>query len=394
MGYELKKKVAFIITRKNYLKFLSGYIYDQLEENDVYLFNDQRTAKDNFKWRDLPDLEIFERFKGAKIISFINNQKLKKIIEVNSIDEVYSLQPMNYFDLDKKNKNYKWIICQHGIDLFYYMNDLNNCDQINFYSNYFIDKFRELTKDKPKKYSHIKLNRVGNKQLELVKSLDEKIICQKYDLPNNKDIVIFFPLGQPSLYLYSSVFSKIFLKLFYIIPDTKSFFYKPVLNFQFFLSFFFINEFRVLREISDYVKKNNKFLILKSRSKRVFGKETLKYVDRIIYDEEYYPSTILNLLKISTESFSYYSTLASEVVAVDKTRHISIYHSSSFFDDLDEKIYNKFLDKDYFELKPRMSLIDRKKFPQIIRNKTSQKFESDIDIKNKEKYFEKYIGIK
>ena len=390
MNLQLKKKIAFIISRKNYLKFLASFIYENLDQNDVYIFCDQRTSKDNFKWRDLPDIEIFKRFNNVKVISFINNDNLNDSLLLNKIEEVYSLQPMNYFNLKKKNKNLKWIICQHGIDLFYYLDDLDKCDEIYFYTEYFLEKFKSLILDKKEKYKNVKLYCVGNKQLGLVEHISKNEVLEKYDLPNNREIIIFFPLGQPNLYLYKNFFSKFFLKIFYIIPDTQSILYKLIFKFQFLVSFFFTNELSVLRAISNYAKKKNKFFIVKSRSKRVFGKEIFKFIDRAIYDEEYYPSTILNLLKVSSESFSYYSTISSEVAAVGTCKHTSIFHNSFIFNDLNENFYNKYLEKDYFEMEPLMTLVERKKFLKLLSRDANYNYK-DLE-KVKKNYHKKYIG--
>ena len=102
MGIKIKKKIGFIISRKNYLKFLGYFIYENLDKNDVYIFCDQRASKDNFKWRDLPDLELFKRFQNVKIISFANNEALKTAIVSNDIQEIFSLQPKNYFEFNEK----------------------------------------------------------------------------------------------------------------------------------------------------------------------------------------------------------------------------------------------------------------------------------------------------
>ena len=67
-----------------------------------------------------------------------------------------------------------------------------------------------------------------------------------------------------------------------------------------------------MHKIYEHCKKNDIYLIIKSRSKRLIDENYIKYCDLILYDEEILKPTIYELLYISDTVFSPLSTISGE----------------------------------------------------------------------------------
>ena len=95
-------------------------------------------------------------------------------------------------------------------------------------------------------------------------------------------------------------------------PDDKFFNFKKF--FYKIISKFYNTELNILHKIYEHCKKNDIYLIIKSRSKRLIDENYIKYCDLILYDEEILKPTIYELLYISDTVFSPLSTISGESI--------------------------------------------------------------------------------
>ena len=370
-----------------YIKFL-GPIIKLLEKKnfEIYILFNYSQSRQFGKWRDFPFLDSFTSQKNIIKRIFNNNDELLKIINEDKLKIIGSLLPYNQFNLTKKKlKSVKWILFQHGIDLFWDIEELENSDYIFLYSNYWKKVLLNFFREKNVRYNHKKILITGNPQFDSIKNFNNEKIKAKYNLPKNKKIFLFLPLSQPNAYEFENKLKSFFAKYFFIYPNVDSLFFWLRKNMYNIFSHVIKNEISLLKKIKKYCKKNGYYLIIKSRSKRILDEEFQKNSDRIFYDEQIFPSTILELMKISNNVVSYITTANGE------SAFAGCYHYT-IFDKIFTKIQNKYLrsfDEDYFNFKGLNEVIENNSFFKTL-DKGKLKA---INKKSRNKFLKKYFEI-
>jgi hypothetical protein len=380
-----KIKIGFIVQRKMYFKFLGPVINILLKKNfDIYILFNYSQSRNFGKWRDFPFLDTFFSKQNVKKRIFFKNDELLKIINEEKIKIIGSLLPYNKFNFDKKKiKNLKWVLFQHGMDLFWNVKELKYSDYIFLYSNYWRTLLINFFKEQKVQYNKNNLIVLGNPQFDMLEKLDEIEIKKKYNLPIKKKIILFLPLSQPNAYFFNNKLNSFFAKFFFIYPNLDSIFFWFRKKIYIYLSYFINNEISVLKNISKFCKKNGYYLIIKSRSKRVLGSEFEYYSDRVFYDEQLIPSTIMELMRISSNVFSYITTSSGEAV-FNKSYHYTIFDKT--FSKI-QKIYLRCFDKDYFSFNGANEIISSNNLNNLLfKNKLKI-----TNIESRKKYLKKYF---
>ena len=380
-----KIKIGFIVQRKMYFKFLGPVINILLKKNfDIYILFNYSQSRNFGKWRDFPFLDTFFSKQNLKKRIFFKNDELLKIINEEKIKIIGSLLPYNKFNFDKKKiKNLKWVLFQHGMDLFWNVKELKYSDYIFLYSNYWRTLLINFFKEQKVQYNKNNLVVLGNPQFDMLEKLDENEIKKKYNLPIKKKIILFLPLSQPNAYFFNNKLNSFFAKFFFIYPNLDSIFFRFRKKIYIFLSYFINNEISVLKNISKFCKKNGYYLIIKSRSKRVLGSEFEYYSDRVFYDEQLIPSTIMELMKISSNVFSYITTSSGEAV-FNKSYHYTIFDNT--FSKI-QKIYLRCFDKDYFSFNGVNEIISSNSLNNLLFKKKLK----ITNLESRKKYLKKYF---
>ena len=132
-----------------------------------------------------------------------------------------------------------------------------------------------------------------------------------------------------------------------------------------------------------FCKKNGYYLIIKSRSKRVLGSEFEYYSDRIFYDEQLIPSTILELMKISSNVVSYITTASGEAV-FNRSYHYTIFDKT--FSRI-QSIYLRSFDEDYFNFNGVNEIVSSRQFNDLLLKKRLK----TTNIESRKNYLKKYF---
>ncbi len=367
-----------------YFKFLGPIINILSKKNfEIYILFNYSQSRHFGKWRDFPFLDTFLLKKNKKRV-FFNNNELLRIIKEEKIKIIGSLLPYNKFEFDKKKlANIKWILFQHGMDLFWDIKDLMYSDYILLYSKYWKNLLLNFFKQRKIKYDPNKILLFGNPQFKMLEKIDVTEIKKKYNLPTNKKIVLFLPLSQPNAYFFNNKINSFFAKFFFIYPniDTTFFWFrKRIYNIA---SCFIKNELFILRSIKNFCLKNGYYLIIKSRSKRLLGREFEYYSDRVFYDEQLMPSTLLELMKVSNNIFSYITTASGEAV-YSGSYHYTIFEKT--FSKI-QSIYLRSFDRNYFSFNGVNEIVTTRQFCEILKKNEMKK----INIKSRKNYLKKYF---
>ena len=275
---------------------------------------------DGRKFKNFPFLFSTDFISNSNNYIFENDKELLKLLSNLKINIVISLNFYSLYKFKKKNlNNLKWITLQTWGDNFFSIKKNNslNCDYFLIYSKMWLENYLK-NKNKLDLNSNIKkkIIEIGNPNF-LYKDLcnNHNNIFLKYGLDSNKKILIYFPIGTPTLYNFTNIFQKIWLsEIFSLNPKYKfySFILKKILSISPIPLKFKIDEEMIFNSINLFCKKNNYQFVVKSRYKQTYPIKIKKYVDKIIYDESYNSPTIYELLSISSFSIGHYSMASLE----------------------------------------------------------------------------------
>jgi hypothetical protein len=151
----------------------------------------------------------------------------------------------------------------------------------------------------------------GFPQLDQIKGFSREKICEKYGLPADKKILILLPfpwrvpfgVWSHIIYKPQSKFLR-FLKLAIMCKWSNM---RKV--------FTMADDRDVTRAIRQFADRNGAFFVVKGRLKNKVPKYLARAADKVVFDESYYPYTIMELLFVSDLCIHFYSDAIKECVA-------------------------------------------------------------------------------
>lgn len=332
--------IGFHVERINYYRFYSPIIdYLIKKKFKVTCFHDYGQPQQGFKSDLFPRFDKTpEAFRDTiSRVEYHGKENLKNLIQEHQIDFFISVwSPNAVYGNDVLPRKVKWIALQFGFDFFAVnqWQELKNCSLISLYSIHWLDfaeRFHSRIEHpnihlegcdilEEKKIIIKKCISIGWPQVDQLKDLDTSVIRRKWNLPEGKKVVVFLPLDVDSfgeneettrnrnLYYQKSrweqcklVFSdKAYWKWRYLK--------KVILG---------INDAALVAKIKEFCDKNNAILIVKSRKRDTTKKQQVPIyleavADKVVYDESFYPATIMEVLKIANLCINFYSLAVTE----------------------------------------------------------------------------------
>jgi len=318
-------KIAFIVLRNNFYRFLAPIVDEALSRgHEVVCWHDYSQPRGGLKGYEFPDIDCSPRFFNGipEFVKYSGEVGLRELVKDKSLDAVYSLFGPNYsFPEGVPNRLPKWIAVQNAIDFFLNQTptDLVRCDKLALYSpiwcdvaSQVYDKIRNIGDEftREEKVISDKIEFVGWPELDQCKNVNTDELRQRWAIPEKQPVVVLIPFSNPS------TFSPRLRKIYYqpnrwrqvggMFAGGGLAHWKDILNDW--------NDGRVVDEIGRFCKKNGAFLIAKARKKTPVPDHVVKNADLILYDEEVYPATIIEVMMLAQICFHYYSLAASEAV--------------------------------------------------------------------------------
>ena len=328
-------KIGFLIRRLTYFRYFNSIIDESLSRNiNTICFHDYAQPKDGLKGYQFPNISKAPEFLNGvpNFIAYKSSDNLQYLLEKNNIDIIFSLNPPNFiFDNYDKIKYPFWVIIQNHADLFSYtIHDLNSADLIIGMTEYWLEMSKKYYFWGNKNngfqsiFDNIKKKTVllGCPELSSLKRLSDSNINKKYNIPENKKIVLLlthrlwrFSFRGISLFDNGRLQSRLH-QILNILCRSK-------LNY---IRNLFINlNFKTLcKSILKFCELNNAILIVKYRKKTWLPKYLRSWATLCIDDKNDYTPTILELLKISDLCISTYQSMAVIESAFCKTPFLSI----------------------------------------------------------------------
>lgn len=286
--------VLFIVERNLFYKFYGPVINKFINEgHSVTLLHRRPNGPVNLKdqklfyYPFLSQIPCFDKKPGS-ILTFQEDHEIVTVAKENKIDFIFSLSSRAQYNLPEKIGS--WCILQHGIDSF----EEKNVDADIFFlysKGWLTDKF--LNKANIGKFVE-----VGQYYVEKNKMQRENIL-KKYNLNQTKKYLFFVPLPVNEGSAYSFLKGKIRRHFTNIMLKRK--------------------ELQLLEFLSTELKKNNIEIIIKSRFKRFLSSDYYKW-GHVFYDDEFYPSTLNELLYASEAAVINFmpGAVVTECLTLDK----------------------------------------------------------------------------
>jgi len=398
--------IAFLIERNTYFRFLGVIIDEALRRgHNVFCLHDYSQPKAGSKGYQFPDMAQTPNFKNGKAVSiaYQNQNELKEKILQQGVKAVVSLEiPAVVLNLKEelKKEGVYWVCLQNSFDIAFSGSNMEKPDKFFIYTSVWIDwlfeyfkKTKKASKEKIEELKKIigtKVKFVGFWGFDQSNVINKKEVRKKWGIPPEKKVFLLAPFPFNSslkhfwarfVYGMDNKFLQLFLNLFNKINQNK--FALQIKAKE--------NDKQLIRSIREFCDKNNAFFLVKSRVKDPVRRYLKKQADKVLYDESFYPTTIMECLAVSDICLSFYSTVAMESACLG-VPHICVAPQKEDWKDLQGPYFETIFEKmsDFFNF-PGVSW--KMSIPQAIEKLKKASFLDFVLNKSQlEKYHQKFIG--
>jgi hypothetical protein len=431
-------KLVFLIGQRNEYRILSTIVIEALNrKHKVEIVHQLNGTKS-----DLVEYSPFFKKKSSNI-SFINISSEKDLItfieKSELVDFFLSIHPIAFqlTGLAQLKVTDRWCIIQHGFDSFaevWHWNKFDFSAKINqnynrlffAHSSFFYEKgLHFLKKFESNNYkanylffesSRTTIIPVGSTMYSgEPKLINKKDIRIKYNIPSDKNIVIYLPFpfyplrakySKKGSYAWQAAFSGLFLNyenngrtVFMKFKNLLMFLLKKIIYLtKVLMNFEAIiwllrkwNEPRVIREVKKFCDTNNLILIAKTRKKFPYVKQINESCFSIFEDDsQHCPSLLQELFSIADLVIGFQSTTVLESV-LHNTRYLNIQSSDSILNNDAARLY--WHSSNEGDMYKSRGVVNSMKIPELIANFHKMTLNDlNIDSKQKREYMKKYLG--
>lgn len=318
-------KLAFIVERTNYFKLYASIIEAALQrgwEVECWL----RQAKDSKGQKAYlnPTLDSVPTFRHGSIgvRRYIKRHDCLGLIAEASVDATISLCPRHFY-FSEPTPNCRFVTLQHGIDSFGEAdpNLLASSDLLCFYTPFWIEwaasyyaasgqceiqRFRQLLERK--------IVCTGFPELDVLSKIDPATVKRRWAIPPGQPIVLLLPI---SLASRSEAWPRFFAarnRLDQMIELIKGGLHEDWKMVRQHWSWVVNgwNDHSLTRAIRTFCDRNGAYLVAKGRLKDLIRAPVLAAADKVLYDNSYYPATVLEAISIADLCIHSYSMAVFE----------------------------------------------------------------------------------
>lgn len=318
--------IGFHLLRDNYIKLFAPLIeYLLTRKCSVTIFCDyrQRPADLGYKIYMYPYVDKIPKFGSpVDVVSFKETVELSRLIIEKKIQAVFFIN----FDpicielkkiLRKEDYDFLSAELQVFLELFMTAKDLSYSDVIYTFSDdwkvwweAYLEHHEVQDRDRFIQDIHKRCKPVGFPEADQCKSFDQKYIHKKYDIPEEKKVIVLFPFPwripfgtwTHVVYQPQNLALKIARLLYHrsleYLPDVRE----------------GIDDFRLSESIRQFADANDAIFLVKGRLKNKIPRYLSQMADRVFLDESYYPFTTLELMSVADLSISFYSASIMESI--------------------------------------------------------------------------------
>lgn len=179
---------------------------------------------------------------------------------------------------------------------------------------------------------------VGLPEIDEGRMIDADEVRHRWGIPPRQPVVVLFPFPQGfgrNTFWPQQIYSEPSrLKQMARVVAHRRFEYWPHVWHGW-------NDFNVVKALRRFCDRNGAYLLVKSRRKTPIPAYTEALADRCIYDDSFYPATVLEALSIASLSVSYYSNSVFESVALG-VPHLCVTYSAEDYNGETSNYFSQF----------------------------------------------------
>lgn len=315
-------KIVFVIGRAPQYRLLAPVVDAALARGyDAECWLNHGWSRDGLKGYQFPDAGASPHFVNGQPVfkTFKTPEELRSRLDETTAHAVVSMAPKPA--PESKCWSFLWVTLQHAIDLAvtYPPETVLASDLVVFYSdwwrNWMTDYYEslKLCRDLEGFKAALEARSVsaGFAALDPAPSIDRDRVRARWNIPRDQPVVTLLPfpqgVGRPSFWPRRIHGEPSRLRQAFNMVAHGRFEYWPQVRSGW-------SDREVVKAIRRFCDRHGAFLLVKSREKTPVPGYTEAMADRCVYDDTYYPATILQALAISNFCVSYYSATVTEAV--------------------------------------------------------------------------------
>jgi len=315
-------KIAFLVHRKSYYKYFSPLIEEALRRgHSVFCIHDLFWVIGTSKAYDSPVLNSVPRFAQGSptVLSWENPDELGDIIERFKIDTLvflntHPIYPKLQEAFRRKHLAVSWVAMQHASDVLLCTQDLLRYDRVLVYSDRWTEWAKEALQEEggsPDQLTALtsKCVPVGHSELDVYAAIEPQSVRQAWGIPLDKKIVLLLPFP------FDSSVDRYWVPYIYGAPSRVTALAAGALAGRprwMGQAWRGENDRNVVKAIRRFCDANNALLFIKARLKDPVRPYARRLADKVLYDEEFYPSTIAQCLAIADLCIHFSSNIVYE----------------------------------------------------------------------------------
>ena len=317
---------AFLIERLSHYQWLGPIIDEALRQGwEVEVWHDYNQPRAGLKGYLFPDLESVPTFQHGRPVykRYHSAAELAGWIKQHTVDVILSLvSPARYVASPSATPGPRWVSVQSGVDFFLRNKPewLFSCDAAVLYNNWWVSwgaayLQEQRVPDAGDGFSRqlaAKAVPTGFPELDQCRLIDPTEVRRRWKIPPSQPVVVLSPFPTSGSLTFWS--RKIYLEpnplrqALHVLAHRR-FHYWPQVRHGW-------HDAAVARAIRAFCDRNGAYLLVKSRAKIPIPLYLEAVADQCLYDESYYPATVLEALSIANLCISFYSTIVMEAIAL------------------------------------------------------------------------------
>lgn len=318
-------KAAFLVHRKDFYKYMGPLIQAALARGwlcEVWLYS----GKEGKEYLALKDQPLPTALPESVSLEWFQHEgDVPALAQRSTPDLVFSLHPRRHYG-DSAAWETCFVTLHHGVDTFIGVSpeDLLSSDLLCLQTPYWLQWGSEYFEAQGlgaaaeiRQKLEARVVYAGTPRLDVAVEMDAQRIRQKYGIAEDKPVVLYFPInvaywpGHWPAFFASKGTER--LKVFGRGLRDEGL---PFLQYLPWLLFGW-NDEALTRAVRRFCDKNNAFLVVKGRRKDPLRSASENMADLALYDEEFYPATIYELMSIADVCIHSYSSAAFEMTMFD-----------------------------------------------------------------------------
>ena len=319
-------KVLFVITRLSDYRLLGPVIDCALKSGwRVECWHDYSFPTTGLKRYLFPAVAAAQDFQHGQpnVRSYLGPTELVERLEHGDEDAVVSVAPLQTDTGGAIPHRYPvWACVQSGLDTLVNSSErLKGADILALYSRWWLDwtvshyETTERVSDVSALRTSLESRSrfVGFPASEAVHLVDRQAARNRWGIPRDQPVVVLLPFPQGvgrSTFWPRQIFAEPSRarRVVNVVTQGKFNYLRAAWS--------HVNDVDVVRAVRKFCDRNGAFLLVKSREKTPIPQYLRVVSDKCIYDERFYPATIIEALSIADLCISYYSLGVLEAAAL------------------------------------------------------------------------------